>query len=730
MEGLALDLSHRHDPADSTVHCCCGRPDCAVLKKNTSVLDTVEKDVQTAAQLGKALLARHEAYMADAERDRLELTTRIERLEMDKLELEAENANKIDENRQLLDQLELLNNTISESDTKIKSLEASLLSSQLAVRRLESAASRAEDAERHLMALEEEQEQLYAELRTTREDARTHSQRFKEAQRGIVDMQDQLERMEKEAQQERERHVQVIGRMERQREVEKQLDTAAGRLKGAAAATKSLASQKEGGKVVGHFVRDLLQDNANLQLGIAELREMLMNSNDEIQSLRDQLTYHQPVSEDRPRNMASLMAELEPKESQFTTPRRLSQEYHVHHHYHVTPKQKNKKKRSSLGAGVFSPQIPSSAAASTCSGPAGLSSPTTPAILAYLERERASTPQADKAGWTNNGATASEITTASMPSSPRSNRVSSLFDGGIADFNSPASPTTSFDPMSPTWRASHHKRASAASFQSFQTIPQLDIGGDTVGPGQLNYLDNVIQEVDEDANHDDPTPGLVGNTASTDDSTTEISEISRDDGLPHPRLYRAHSHESIMSLTGGLDVHTLKSRPSQMTLRPLGGLEAVVTGVTAQPTLSRMSVKRSDAALRNHFNGFQSPRAVSGPVMNNTPGSSPVSPGILSAGINKLTGWRPWGGGASSNGKTLDVPNPTPTIKEKRVSSRSPGINQAGAIPGFPEYWVSKQRKGAPATVNAQSVDQGALDEGLQEVETDAQSSSTAKLEL
>ncbi|VUC25250.1 unnamed protein product [Clonostachys rosea] len=728
MEGLALDLGHRHDPADSTVHCCCGRPDCAVLKKNTSVLDTVEKDVQTAAQLGKALLARHEAYMADAERDRLELTTRIERLEMDKLELEAENANKIDENRQLLDQLELLNNTISESDTKIKSLEASLLSSQQAVRRLESAASRAEDAERHLMALEEEQEQLYAELRSTREDARTHSQRFKEAQRGIVDMQDQLERMEKEAQQERERHVQVIDRMERQREVEKQLDTAAGRLKGAAAATKSLASQKEGGKVVGHFVRDLLQDNANLQLGIAELREMLMNSNDEIQSLRDQLTYHQPISEDRPRNMANLMAELEPKESQFTTPRPLSQEYHIHHHYHVTPKQKNKKKRSSLGASVYSPQIPSSAAASTCSGPAGFPpSSTGPALLAYLERERASTPQAERAGWTNNTTAAGEITTASMPSSPRSNRVSSLFDGGIADFNSPASPTTSFDPMSPTWRASHNKRASAASFQSFQTIPQLDIGGDTIGSGQRNYLDNVIQEVDEDVNHDDAAPELVGNTASTDDSTTEFSEFSRDDSLPQPRLYRAHSHESIMSLTGGLDVHTLKSRPSQMTLRPLGGLEAVVTGVTAQPTLTRASLKRSDAALRNHFTGFQSPRAVSGPVMNSMPGTSPVSPGILSAGINKLTGWRPWGGGGSSNGKTLEVATPTPTMKEKRLSSRPPGINQAGAIPGFQEYWASKQRKGAPATVNAKTVDQGALDEGLQEAETDAHSQSTAK---
>src|SRR5688572_27683039 len=135
----------------------------------------------------QALLARHEAYMADAERDRLDLTSRIERLEHDKQELEAENAIKIEENRNLLDQLEALNSTVADSDTKIKSLEASLLSSQQAIRRLESAAARAADAERHLAILEEEQLKLRGELVTSQEDARSHAQRCKEAQRGILD---------------------------------------------------------------------------------------------------------------------------------------------------------------------------------------------------------------------------------------------------------------------------------------------------------------------------------------------------------------------------------------------------------------------------------------------------------------------------------------------------------------------------------------------------------------
>lgn len=675
----------------------------------------------------QALLARHEAYMADAERDRLELTARIERLELDKQELEAQNACKIEENRNLLDQLELLNNTISESDTKIRSLEASLLSSQQTVRRLESAAARAEDAERHLIALEEEQERLHSELRTTKEDARSHSQRCKEAQRGIIDMQDQLERMETEARIERERHAEVIDRMERQREVEKQLDTAAGRLKGAAA-TKSMSDQRSGNSVVNHFVRDLLQDNANLQLGIAELREMLLNSNDEIQSLRERLMYHQPVqSEDPSHPQPSLKAELEPQEDDEEpqqNPARLSQELHIHHHYHVTPKQgKQKKKRLGLTHSVFSPPMALHPANGNIVAGGLTSSATTPALLSQVDRERqTSSPLSKRNTWASGPP--SEFAS-SVPSSPRSNRVSSVFDSSVLDGAFPISPTTSFDPMSPTWRPHHNKRPSAASFQSFQSIqaiPPLDAIHDFTSPvpqgPQRGYYESTIHEEDEDLQRDEDIPELVVNETSTAHSTTDDSEFSKDDFMPRPRLHRAQSHESIMSLAGGLDIHTLKSRPSQMTLRPLGGLEAVVTGVTAQPTLSRSSAKRSDVALRDHFSGYQSIRSVSGPGLDTPLSSSPSSQTTVSGGISRwVPNWRPWGGSNQSISRSTS-PAPQPSVekaKDKPPLNRAAGINQAGSIPGFQEYWASHRRKGAAAKVHALTIDRDALNESLQE---------------
>lgn len=647
--------------------------------------------------------------MADAERDRQQLNARIQRLEMEKLELETENANKVEENNNLLDTLEALNTTISDSDTKIRSLEASLLASQQAVRRLESAANRAADAERHLAVLEEEQDRLYGELRTTKEEARSHSQRFKEAQRGILDMQDQLERMETETRQEQERHHEVVERMERQREVEKQLDVAASRLKGAAV-SKTVTDQKASNKIVGHFVRDLLQDNANLQLGMAELREMLLNSNDEIQSLREQLMYHQPLPShlEGTSPASTLKAELEPQQE---TPR-ISQELHIHHHYHVGPKQeprKSKKKRHSLLPGVFTPPTRSASSTPRPSSPWGMSSPIPNHVTPTMARS--------SNNWQSYSTPSSEFSS-SVPSSPQ-NQHGFVFDHPPPDAEISTSPTTSFDPMSPSWHPAHNKRASEASSCSFQSLSIIDREANMpplISP-RRRFANSIIHEEDEDSQPDFESVAPAQTQArSAEPSITEKPESAKAESIIHvPRLRRVASHESIMSLSGGLDIHTLTSRPSQMTLRPLGGADAVVTGVTAQPILSRTYAKRSDAALRDHFAGYHTPRLSSSPASQTlSTNSSQTSHNTSGSGIGKWVGWRPWGG--ASGPVTSNVPTVKLPEKESEPDvRRAPGINQPGPIPGFQKYWAAQRRKGAPAKVTVETIDHAALAEGLQE---------------
>jgi hypothetical protein len=51
MDALAL-VGDRSIPSPA-LHCCCGKVDCVLLKENCDVLESVEKDVHTAAKLGQ-----------------------------------------------------------------------------------------------------------------------------------------------------------------------------------------------------------------------------------------------------------------------------------------------------------------------------------------------------------------------------------------------------------------------------------------------------------------------------------------------------------------------------------------------------------------------------------------------------------------------------------------------------------------------------------------------------
>lgn len=542
--------------------------------------------------------------MADAERDRGELTVRIEQLESNNKELEAMNARMIEENKDLIDQLEALNTTVTDSEAHVKLLEATLLSSQQTIRRLEAETTRAEALERQIASLEEEQANLQGNLLLSREEARTAASRWKRAERGINDLQEQLERMEKETREEREHHVQMMGRIERQREMEKELNTAAGRLKGAAAA-KSLDQGNGGSHVVGHFVRDLLQDNANLQYGIAELREMLMNSNDEIQALRDQLEYHQPLGDREGSTTPTLSTELELKQSpirEHKSPTRLSQELHIHHHYHVSAAKQDakklRKKRLGLASGAFAHPV----VAHPSTPPGGMT-------------RHSSAPHSRKNSirsnrWSSLSGQQSEFALSSAPSSPRSNNRNSVFDAPLTG-SFPGSPTSSIDPMSPSWHPMHKRGPSSMSTRSFQVPTCFPFG-----PAPPSIAHPIVEESSDgtevpaepllptDNSIADDEASSRGLSVIYDDSSVDHGEATDSNGSPVAgRLRRALSHESIMSLSGGLDIHTLKSRPSQLTIRQLGSASSVTGSsiVIARPLLSRDSAKKSSALLRDSF---------------------------------------------------------------------------------------------------------------------------------
>ncbi|KAI1177246.1 hypothetical protein F4777DRAFT_543348 [Nemania sp. FL0916] len=676
--------------------------------------------------------------MADAERDRDELAARIEQLESDNKQLQAANATMIEENRQLVDQLEALNTAVTDSEAQVKSLEATLLSSQRTIRRLEAETACAEALERQITSLEEEQAELQSTLLLSREEARSAVSRWRRAERGISDLQEQLERIEREANEERQHHIEMMARIERQREVEKGLNIAAGRLKGAAAASttasESASHGNRGSYVVGHFVRDLLQDNANLQYGIAELREMLVNANDEIQILRDQLDYHRPLGlpagDDTPKTLG---AELELRQSPLReqrSPARLSQELHIHHHYHVPTRhqvRKPRKKRLDLAPRGFGP--PASSYPSTPPGASTRHSSALHSKKNSILSNRLSLFSAQQ----------SEYTLSSAPSSPRSNNRNSMFDPPpLGSF--PGSPTSSIDPLSPGWQSMHRKTPSNTSTRSFQAPMCFPFG-----PAPPSIAHPIVEESSDgaeiparflamtDPSIADDDASSRGLTAIHDDDDDDGDEDEDEDCLAHTepsdseglpagrRLRRVLSHESILSLSGGLDIHTLKSRPSQRTIRQLGSASSVTgsSNVTARPLISRDSAKRSSVLLRDSFRlspvgSLQSYRSnASSPPPQQQPETSK---------LGKLVGWRPWGASdskatISTNCDRRSVSGPAVKEKEKDAAkglSRSPGINQPGAVPGFSEFLVAATKKKAPAIKTTPDViDHEALKESL-----------------
>jgi hypothetical protein len=669
----------------------------------------------------QALLVRHEAYMVDAERDRSEMNGRIEKLEADRRELEARNAKTVAENRALLDQLEGLNTTVSESELHIKALEATLQSAHQELRRLEGLAARTQDLEVQLAALEQEQEALQRAVLKSEADERSAIQRWKQAERRLYDLQDQLERIEREAREERERHAEVLGRMERQRNVERELDTAAGRLKGAAAL--AAGNTKNGSSIISHFVKDILQDNANLQLGIVELREMLMDSNEEVQALREQLMMHQPVAEDKGdgNGPPTLRAELAPKEDREA--KALPPALHIHHHYHAPKREevrRPKKKRTSINTVLTPPKI--------------VSRPMTPVrsqetASAILSQTSVTIPTPITPNrWSTQSAQMSDFTPSSVPSSPQSMyRNNALFDRSFdLDSSRPTSPGSSVDPGSPQFPPPRHrKRGSEVSTRSF------------VAPS--NFQPQVIHE-EEDGDIEEvqdlkaPTvPLSLEDELTTSDIPNQSDLVAgtlEEEWTPfQPSLRRSTSHESILSISG-IDIHTLKMRPSQMTitgrgLQPRSRVGTPTTSMSSVDTLTSSSMVTALPTLsRQTLNSSAYLRSSIGTSSSNSDVRSISSSHSNEGGIGKkVGGWvfGRWGmTPAKSTSDLRSSPGPlrpppqrissTPIDPLKSHLARPPGINQNGPIPGF----VKKTDK-PPSKVTPEVVDRDALREILME---------------
>lgn len=686
----------------------------------------------------QALLVRHESYIAEAGEERRQMASIIDQLERDKRGLELSNEKTIEENRELLDQLEHMNHTISTSDAYIQSLATTLRSNRQEIGRLAALAARSTELEAQLLAIETEQIGLQDQLASTQCDHQSAVYRWKSAERTISNLQEQVDRMEKEASDERERHEEIVTRFERRRAVERELDDAASLSKGSRLATK--LGEEKGNNVVSHFVRDILQDNANLQMGIVELRDMLMSSNEEVENLREQMLLHQPATL-IDESQTVLKNELARSRAPEAVP-----EVHVHHHYHpeikakaatVSATRRPRNRRST--SRIFSP-------------PSGLRTPisptdpittrsSTPSSAAAILSQTSVTippPQLRPNRWSvQSSQNSSSIAPSSVPSSPRSAfRNSSIFDSidSAMDSSRPTSPeSTGAD--SPMFLTRHKKSSSYASLASFSARkPSDNLSGAypvlTCSPEATtedlipDYIDNAVEhstipeEPEEDLLPEKPTLTL----------NASLNDVFAPSVLVNSRIHRAKSHESILSVQSPINANSLPSKPSQLlahksTSRTSFRLSNPIidpTSAIAQPIpshplrVSSRNYNRSLLSGRSPFvndstdsHSHRSTRDASAISYTHHSHRSTSSSSSLSERrgkpppppLTKLVGnWMTAKWGISPKASTSDL--------RAKATERIPGVNQPGIIKGL-------MAPRTPFNVEANSVDVNALHDSL-----------------
>ena len=56
----------RPSSSDGKLQCCCGRPECAYLENNNTLLGGIERDLETAARLGQVRAPSHDLEVSEA----------------------------------------------------------------------------------------------------------------------------------------------------------------------------------------------------------------------------------------------------------------------------------------------------------------------------------------------------------------------------------------------------------------------------------------------------------------------------------------------------------------------------------------------------------------------------------------------------------------------------------------------------------------------------------------
>ncbi|KAF3934215.1 hypothetical protein ABW20_dc0107997 [Dactylellina cionopaga] len=489
----------------------------------------------------KALLRQAD----EADKIRSEMASKINRLEEQNKDLEVQNTLSIERNRDLLTSLETLNDSVAQADSKVRDLTADLDDTRAELDRVSARASRAEILEAQLTVLETEQDDLRRNLSLTLEDERNAAIRWQKAERQIADLQEEYDKLEAEYMQERVKTQKLATKISSRKSI-RDLHFPAPKMEGAA---------------ISNFMKEILQDNQQLQAGTAELRQMLIIAQDEIGALREQ------------EKGGSI----------------------------------RKVKRRTKGSKASAP-----------------TSPMPPAWAAFEQTTPTpKRPSAQSSPFSGHARTSSVPNTVFSETAPSTYRDSSIFDRSFTiDDSRPTSagslgPGMPISPINVEKRRGHGRNHSSFNAPTFSALneeeyPDTHIPAESAGDS--SPTEDMEQAVSEDSPQfrADSTPQNEEDEDNSD--IPDAFELSTPSPflattIPGRRLVRSSSHESLLAPeTAPMDIYmTPKGErapiPIASSSHGVSTLQAIMTPVTAQNTPARYSSSTYNRLLLSSVGG-------------------------------------------------------------------------------------------------------------------------------
>lgn len=269
-----------------TPSCLCEIRGPCCLKRDKTI-STLETQLKTAAELGQAILVRHQGYIATAEKEKAEristINTLKERINLANLDISKSTAN----NAQLVKQVSVVSESLFVSEAKVEQLTRTLQDQHSQLVKANNSAAKTESLESQISILESTRETLQQECQMAVREKRLAEARWRKTERKLEKLTLQYERLEEEAVD----GIDLSGQV-------------------------NSNSPNEPATPMQEFIKTLLQENSALEATAFDLREQLAASKEELKDLRNQL------------KQVSRTGYSE-ADSQ--------REVHHHHHFHVLP---------------------------------------------------------------------------------------------------------------------------------------------------------------------------------------------------------------------------------------------------------------------------------------------------------------------------------------------------------------------------------------------------------